>query len=143
MTTCIPRNLAATLLVLAVAAPAARAGDEAKEAAAQAAAAAWLARVDEGRYAESWAEASELFRGSVSKEQWVQVAGATRKPLGAVVERKLRSRTYSTTLPGAPDGEYVVIQYQTSFANKKASVETVTPMREKDGRWRVSGYFIR
>jgi hypothetical protein len=56
---------------------------------------------------------------------------------------QLKSRTYSTTLPGAPDGEYVVIQYQTSFANKKASVETVTPMREKDGRWRVSGYFIR
>ncbi len=42
-----------------------------------------------------------------------------------------------------PDGEYVVVQLETSFANKKAAVETVTPMLEKDGRWRVSGYFIR
>jgi len=29
------------------------------------------------------------------------------------------------------------------FANKKAAVETVTPMKDTDGQWRVSGYFIR
>ncbi len=48
-----------------------------------------------------------------------------------------------TSLPGAPDGEYVVIQIQTSFENKKSAVETITPMLDKDGRWRVSGYQIR
>jgi hypothetical protein len=37
----------------------------------------------------------------------------------------------------------VVIQYETQFKNKKAALETVTPMREKDGSWKVSGYFIR
>jgi hypothetical protein len=37
----------------------------------------------------------------------------------------------------------VVLQYQTSFANKKDAVETVTPMRDKDGQWRVSGYYIK
>ncbi|MDL1980609.1 MAG: DUF4019 domain-containing protein [Deltaproteobacteria bacterium] len=26
---------------------------------------------------------------------------------------------------------------------KKSAIETVTPMMEKDGQWRVSGYFIR
>lgn len=48
-----------------------------------------------------------------------------------------------TSLPGAPDGKYVVIQYDTSFENKKAAVETVTPMLDKDGKWRVSGYYIK
>jgi hypothetical protein len=36
----------------------------------------------------------------------------------------------------------VVIQYDTSFANKKSAVETVTPLLDSDGQWRVSGYFI-
>ena len=31
----------------------------------------------------------------------------------------------------------------TSFQNKRTAIETVTPMRAPDGKWRVSGYFIR
>ena len=50
---------------------------------------------------------------------------------------------YQTSLPGAPDGQYVVIQFKTSFENKRSAVETVTPMFGKDQRWRVSGYYIR
>jgi ribosomal protein S17E len=46
-------------------------------------------------------------------------------------------------LIGAPDGEYIVIQFETSFENKKAAIETVTPMMDKDWRWRVSGYYIK
>jgi hypothetical protein len=45
--------------------------------------------------------------------------------------------------PGAPDGEYVVIQFETSFEKKKSSIETITPIKEKDGSWRVSGYYIK
>jgi hypothetical protein len=55
----------------------------------------------------------------------------------------LRSKHYTNTLPGAPDGEYVVIQYETSFENKKSAIETITPMLDEDGRWRVSGYYIK
>ena len=33
--------------------------------------------------------------------------------------------------------------FDAQFENKAAAVETVTPMREKDGSWRVSGYFIK
>jgi len=29
------------------------------------------------------------------------------------------------------------------FEKKKAAVETVTPMMDRDGTWRVSGYFIK
>lgn len=51
--------------------------------------------------------------------------------------------TYTKKLPGAPDGEYVVIQYESSFEHKQSAVETVTPMLDKDGKWRVSGYYIK
>jgi hypothetical protein len=49
----------------------------------------------------------------------------------------------TTSLPGAPDGDYVVIRFATSFEKKKSAIETVTPMRERNGTWRVSGYYIK
>jgi len=104
---------------------------------------AWLSLVDEGNYAESWNQAAGLFKNAVTKEQWLNSMQAFRVPLGKIVARKLKSKQYTKTLPGAPDGEYVVIQYETTFENKKSAVETVTPMLDKDGKWRVSGYYIQ
>lgn len=103
----------------------------------------WLALVDAGRAAESWAAAAALFRSGVGGEQWTRALEAARTPFGAVVERTLREGRPMAELPGAPDGEYVVFQFDTRFEHKRAAVETITPMREEDGRWRVSGYFIR
>jgi hypothetical protein len=37
----------------------------------------------------------------------------------------------------------VSIQYETVFEKKPSAVETITPMLDPDGVWRVSGYFIR
>ena len=103
----------------------------------------WLALVDSGKYADSWQEAASLFKGHVTQDQWTKMVGPVREPLGKVVSRKLKSAQYTKTLPGAPDGEYVVIQYDTSFEHKQAAVETITPMLDKDGKWRVSGYLIK
>ena len=114
-----------------------------KEAAAVAAAERWLGAVDQGQYAESWKEAAEYFRNAVNQTQWEQMAEATRKPLGKIMSRNVKTKMYMTTLPGAPDGEYVVIEFDTSFENKKSAIETVIPMMDKDGRWRVSGYYIK
>jgi hypothetical protein len=103
----------------------------------------WLALVDSGKYADSWQEASQLFKNAVTKEQWQSALGTARTPLGKMLSRKLKSAKYTTTLPGAPDGEYVVIQFDSSFEHKQSAVETITPMVDKDGKWRVSGYFIK
>ena len=104
---------------------------------------AWLSLVDEGNYAESWNQAAVLFKAAVTKEQWQTMVKAVRAPLGKVVARKLKSKQYTKTLPGLPDGEYVVIQYETMFEKKQSAIETVTPMLDKDGKWRVSGYYIK
>jgi Protein of unknown function (DUF4019) len=103
----------------------------------------WLAEVDAGDYGASWDHAAELFKKAVSREDWETAVSGTRGPLGELVSRDLQSTTYTSELPGAPDGEYVVIQFKTSFAKKKNAVETVTPMKDPDGKWRVSGYYIR
>ena len=91
----------------------------------------WLALVDKGEYGKSWEAAAGYFKAAVAEKQWEQTMAAVRSPLGKVITRKLKSKQYATSLPGAPDGEYVVIQFETSFENKKFSVETITPMRKK------------
>ena len=117
--------------------------DEAAEEKAVEAAKKWLDLTDNGEYAKSWETAAEYFKDAVSEEQWKQAMTSVRKPLGEVKSRELKSKEYASTLPGAPDGEYVVIQFVTSFENKTNSVETIIPMLDKDGQWRVSGYFIK
>jgi hypothetical protein len=116
--------------------------DEARQKAGEAAEK-WLALIDRGEYGKSWESAAGYFKGAVTKKQWEQAAAAVRSPLGKVISRTLASKQYATSLPGATDGEYVVIQFETAFEKKKSSVETITPMKEKDGTWRVSGYFIK
>lgn len=103
----------------------------------------WLALTDRGEAAASWETAASLFRRAVSAEQWEQSLAVAREPLGAVVSRRVETSRAVTELPGAPDGEYVVFQFATVFEHKRAATETVTPMRDTDGQWRVSGYFIR
>lgn len=110
---------------------------------AKAAAAAWLVLLDAGQYPATWTQSASPFRAAVSQENWLSAASQVRTPLGPVTTRTLASAQFSRTLPGVPDGEYVVIQYNTTFQNKASAVETITPMRDKDGAWRVSGYFIR
>jgi hypothetical protein len=114
-----------------------------KQEVAIAAAQQWLALIDAGDYAKSWRESAALFRNAISESQWEQSLNAVRQPLGELISRKVKSAIYTTSLPGAPDGEYVVIRFETSYANKKSAIETVTPMREKSGGWRVSGYYIK
>jgi hypothetical protein len=102
----------------------------------------WLALVDGKEYKESWQQAAPFFKDQVKEDQWVGMIAAVRKPFGKVESRELVTAEHKTSLPGAPDGEYVVIQFKTSFSGKRDSVETITPMKA-DGVWRVSGYFIK
>ncbi len=110
---------------------------------AQASAKAWLAMTDSGKYPESWNGASTFFKTAITKADWEKAVRAARSPLGALKSRIFKSATFTRTLPGAPDGEYVVIQYETAFENKASALETITPMLDKDGSWRVSGYYIK
>lgn len=116
---------------------------EEKENKAVEAAKTWLALIDEEKYGESWETAAVYFKNATTKEKWEQMLTAVREPLGKLVSRELKSKIYKKSLPGAPDGEYVVIQFTTSFENKKSGIETVTPMLDRDGKWRVSGYYIK
>jgi Protein of unknown function (DUF4019) len=130
----------ATLVLLGVPV---RAQDSDVVAKAQAAALSWLVLTDSGAYSESWEQAAGLFQAAVPKTTWVNSIKTVRSPLGSLKSRKLRSATFTRSVPGAPTGEYVIIQYETEFEQKPNLIETVTPLRERDGSWKVSGYYIK
>jgi len=102
----------------------------------------WLKLVDERQYQASWEASGAVFHASVSGAQWASMAQGVREPLGAEVSRIPASATQTNTLPGMPAGQYVVMLFNTKFAEKSGVVETLTLTRE-NGAWRVIGYFIR
>jgi hypothetical protein len=100
----------------------------------------WLALVDAQKYEESWMRASLMFRSEVKQEQWIAALNRSREPLGAVTSRTRTRLQFSKSLRGAPDGDYAILHYQTSFASKSAT-ERLTLVKE-DGRWQAVAYGI-
>lgn len=123
------------------------AGGKAKKATpeqqAQQAAQSWLALTDAGKYAQSWDAASPSFKSALTRQKWAEALNSVRSPLGKAKSRKLLTAKYSDSLPNAPKGEYVVVQYETAFTQQGALVETVVLTKDRDGRWRTAGYFIK
>lgn len=103
----------------------------------------WLGMADRSEAGSSWQQAATMFKRAVTAEQWAQALSAVRGPLGALTQRTERGAQRANSLPGAPDGQYVLLEFQTSFAHKASAVETVTVVLDTDGAWHVTGYFIR
>ena len=137
------RICAALLLGLSAAALAVTPEPGTAAAAAQDAASKWLALIDHAEYAESWTQAASLFRAGITQAKWQDAAASARTPFGPLKSRHLQSAVERHELPGAPDGDYVVIQFATAFAGKASALETVTAMKDTDGAWRIAGYYIK
>jgi hypothetical protein len=104
---------------------------------------AWLSTIDNRNYLGSWKETSTDVRGAVTEQSWVASLEAVCKPLGKLVSRKIVKAQESNSLPGAPNGRYVVMLFKTAFEQKKSVVETATFMLDNDKKWRTAGYFIK
>jgi hypothetical protein len=114
-----------------------------KAQAASAAATGFLQRVDADEFAESWQISAPLLRERVTRDAWVEQLRKTRAVAGAPVERTLTEMSYSTTAKDSPEGEYILIRYDTAFQGRPNAKETLTVMLCEDQVWRVAGYFIQ
>jgi hypothetical protein len=123
------------LLLLAPASPLLGQGTDTSAAvsAAQAAAEPWLHHLDRQQYAQTWDSAAAAFRSAVSKADWKAAVVQAREPYEPFGARKLIASQFATTLPNAPPGQYVILQYETAVAGKRTVIETVTPKRESNG----------
>lgn len=135
--------LCALAFLSAVARGAGAQGDTLKIHLASDAAARWLSLVDSALYKVSWDSAASAFRSNVSPGDWTAAAGAARSAVNPLTDRQLVGSEYTTALPDAPPGEYVVLQYSAVDRDARRVVETVTVTRERRDVWRVIGYFIR
>jgi hypothetical protein len=109
----------------------------------------WLVFVDAERYAEAWPRASSSFQSKVGRQEWRDGARDLRRPYGRVVLRKAAKIAFvGAEAPTSDGGDLkpgatVAIIFDTKFAGSKNGHEEVSVEYEKDGVWRVAGYFIR
>jgi hypothetical protein len=109
----------------------------------QEAARTWLADTDRGNAVQSWKSAGKRFRNAITADRWAESLKQVRPPLGAASQRAVLATQFPKTIPGAPDGEYAIIVFRTTFTKKFDARETLTLEHEPDGVWRVIGYFVR
>lgn len=109
----------------------------------QEAAVAWLDLLDSGQYGASWDQAAAQLQRGVSRPVWETRLRTWRAPLGSVLARRLKWASYTETLPDLAVGQSVVLEYETRFENKVSAVETVTPVKDARGVWKVGAYSIR
>jgi hypothetical protein len=124
-------------------APAMGQGSATREETAISAARDWLATVDSGNYSASYDQAGELFRGNTPREQWQAGLEASRKNVGPLAERSLKSALVTKDLPNAPQGKYVVTTFETRFQAPQPVWEILTTFLNPNGQWKVVGYQIK
>ena len=100
----------------------------------------WLTLIDEGLYGEAWDAGGQYFRQHVDKKDWNDILTKDRKPMGAVLNREIDEVKYKSNMYGAPDGEYILILFETDYEKHKTVKEEVTYVLEQDGQWRLVGY---
>ena len=111
--------------------------------AAQDAANAWLSFIDDMDYTSSWQQAAPVLQERESESAWEQTLESDHGPLGPLLSRAPQNREYTRSAPDLPEGEYVVMVYESSYTQLEDAIETVIMTRTADDSWRAAGYEIR
>jgi hypothetical protein len=135
------RNIAVLFLLLSCLAYSAEPKE--KQATGAKVAADWLALLDNGKFGEAWKQLSPSQRPNASKDKWQSDVSRYRRQVGKLHDRKLLSAEYTTKVPGAEEGEYVVVTFLSSFERLGSALEIVVPQLSSDGSWVISGYSIK
>ena len=85
----------------------------------------FLELMDQARYDDAWLSMSPLFQTLNHQPQWQNRQQTIRAAYGALSSRQLDRISYRQTYTLSPDGEYVVVQFDSSFTNKADTFETV------------------
>ncbi len=103
----------------------------------------WLELLDAGKMGTAWDVSAKHLKSVVTRAEWIKGIKDARKPYGKLKSRTAERFARSHSLPGAPEGDYTIIEFSSVFANGKKASEQVIWMFEPGEIWRVSGYFIR
>ena len=102
----------------------------------------WLVLADRKQADAAREAAGAKFRDALTAERWREALAQARGPLGQVTQRTVLATRLTRTLPGQPDGDYALVAFRTSWANKTVGRELVS-LEFEGGAWRVIGYVIQ
>ncbi len=103
----------------------------------------WLELIDAGKYKESWENTSPLFRSKKAEADWIRTLTTIREPRGAMTARYLATAGATKSLSDFPEGDYVVLQFYTTFANKGLALETVSLVKMPNDTWQIADLDIK
>ena len=103
----------------------------------------YLELLDQGRYAEAWQAMSPIYRAIEPQAQWHNRQQAIRDAYGALEFRDLVRVEFRDHYTLSPDGQYIIVQFKTSFQNKTATRETVVIDCSTSTECSIREYIIR
>ena len=103
----------------------------------------WLALLDAGKAGAAWDVASKQLQSKVTRNKFIAEMRDVRKPLGKLASRTAVKFARAHDLPGAPTGDYTLIEFEAKYANGKKLAEQVVWVIEAGDIWRIAGYFYR
>jgi len=103
----------------------------------------WLQLLDADNPGAAWDAASNQLQSGVTRDKFIAEMRRVRAPLGKLSTRTPVKFARAHDLPGAPSGDYAIIEYDAEYANgKHLSEQLIWAIAERDS-WRVAGYFYR
>ncbi len=115
-------------------------GDPAESATTTALATRFVALVDLGKTAETWASAGPILRSTTTQAEWEAVLQSMRPASAPLKSRALNAARFTKVIDGAPDGHYFVIFFDSTFGSGKFEEKVI--YSRVDGEWKIEGYFI-
>jgi hypothetical protein len=103
----------------------------------------WLELLDADKSGVAWDSASKQLQSVVKREAFIADVRNARKPLGKLESRSAVKFARAHQLPGAPAGDYTIIEFEATYAGGKHLSEQVIWTIEEGDVWRVAGYFYR
>jgi hypothetical protein len=103
----------------------------------------FVALIDLGLFSESWDEGDHLLQIRTSRPDWISNLTLNHSLFGWVIERRPKLTSYRGSLPGLPDGDYVIVVFESFFEKKRSAIETVIMVLDEEGEWRSTGYTLK
>jgi hypothetical protein len=85
----------------------------------------FLQLLDQGLQDESWQTMSVAFRSLNERVHWNTRQQVIRTSYGPLESRDLKHISYRKTFSLSPDGEYIIVQFRSSYQNKAETIETL------------------
>jgi len=96
----------------------------------------WLNLIDTEHFAESWQPLGKKLKAKYSESTWGSALHPLLSQTGKVKKRTFRSVSYSD-----PQGESVIVEFDSSFTNASVTKEIVT-LAQEDGQWKIVSYSV-